>query len=544
MNKICIFCRQNFEIEDADHVFYKKFEVPAPQFCPDCRNQRRLVFRNDRNFYKRNCDLCGKVMISIVSTEKPFPVYCKECYLSDRFNPLDYGQDFDFSRSFFDQYAEMRAKVPRVTSFYTQSENSDYTVHSGKNKNCYMGSSFMECENAYYCHWAFYCKDSMDLYTCQRMERCYFCSDCDKCFGSSYLENCLGLSFSYLCFNCRNSSNLLGCVGLRQEKNRILNEPASEEEIASTLKRLNTDPEFRRDFQEKYKALRLKIPVRDFWERNCENVSGNYIMNSRNVQYAYNVRNVEDSRYVYEVGELKDGMDITHCARGEFIYEVKAVIDLSFSKFCNLCYQCSELEYCDNCQSARNCFGCMGLKGNNYCILNKQYTPEDYKMSVEKIKEHMRKTGEYGEFFPAVLSPYGYNETKAMDHYELTKEEAIMKGFKWKDEDPRSYLLQTVTIPEDIAAVPDSIVNEVLACSECKKNYKIIPQELKLYREMGIPIPKKCFDCRHKERRQWENPRKLLERACDKCGKSLETSYAPDRPETVYCEDCYVQLVN
>lgn len=157
-----------------------------------------------------------------------------------------------------------------------------------------MGSSIMDCEDVFYSHWAFYCKDSMDLYTCQKMERSYFCSDCDECFTSFYLENCMGLSSSYMCFDCRNSSNLLGCVGLRQEKNRILNEPAGEEEIASTLKRLNTEPDFRNTFQEKYRALRLQVPVRDFWEKNCENVSGNYIVNSNNAQHAYNVRDVED----------------------------------------------------------------------------------------------------------------------------------------------------------------------------------------------------------------------------------------------------------
>ena len=26
---------------------------------------------------------------------------------------------------------------------------------------------------------------------------------------------------------------------------------------------------------------------------------------------------------------------------------------------------------------------------------------------------------------------------------------------------------------------------------------------------------------------------------CAKCGKEIKTSYAPDRPETVYCKQCY-----
>ncbi|MEK9159944.1 MAG: hypothetical protein AAB383_04405 [Patescibacteria group bacterium] len=539
----CKNCQSNFSLEEADFEFLKKFDVPAPTFCPDCRNQRRLVFRNDRNFYRRECGMCKKVIIAIFSEDKPFPVYCKDCYLSDAFDPLQYGVDFDPSRPFIEQFAEMRARVPRVASFQTQSENSDYTVHSGKNKNCYMGSSYMECENSYYSHWLFYAKDCLDLYLCQKMERCYFCTSCDDCYGSAYLENCQGVSFSYLSFDCRNSSQLIGCVGLRQKTHQILNQSASEEELASTLKKLNTDPAFRAEFQRKYDELRLQVPVPEMWVKNSENVSGNYITNCRNAQHSYNVRELEDARHVYEVGHLKDGMDVTHCANGEFIYEVKAVIDLSFSKFCNLCYQSSQLEYCDNCQSTKNCFGSMGLKGHSYCILNKQYSKEAYESLRAQIIEKMRATGEYGEFFPAALSPFGYNETKAMDHYELTREEALAKGFKWKDEDPRSYQPQTAVLADDIAAVPDSITNEILACSECRKNFKIIPQELKLYRELGVPVPKKCFGCRHKERKSLQNPRKLWNRECAQCKAAIVTTYGPEKKERVFCEKCYLAAI-
>lgn len=482
-------------------------------------------------------------MVSMYSPDKSLTVYCKECYLSDRFDPLSYGVDFDPGRSFFEQFREMRAPVPRIATFQTQSENSDFTVHSGKNKNCYMSSALVECENTYYSHWAFYCKDSLDLYLCHHMERCYFCTDSDKCYDSCYLENCMDLNSSGWCFDCRSCSNLLGCVGKRQVKNRILNQPASPEEVKATRKRLLSDPQFKREFEAKYAALRLEVPVRDFLERNSENVSGNYIVNSKNAHHVYNVKEVEDSRYIYEVGGLKDGMDVTHCANGEFVYEVKAVIDLTFSKFCNLTYQSSLLEYCDNCQSTKNCFGCIGLKGHSYCILNKQYLPDEYHALVARIKEHMMKTGEYGEFFPSSFSPYAYNETKAMDHYELSKEEALAQGYVWKDEDPREHLPQTCSVPHDIQDVPDSILNEILACQICGKNYRLISQELELYRSLGQAIPVHCWGCRHKQRKSTQNPRKLWQRACQSCGTNITTSYAPSRPEKVYCEACYLKVV-
>ena len=43
---------------------FMKMKV-APTFCPDCRLQRRLSFRNERTLYKRPCELCGQETISM-----------------------------------------------------------------------------------------------------------------------------------------------------------------------------------------------------------------------------------------------------------------------------------------------------------------------------------------------------------------------------------------------------------------------------------------------------------------------------------------------
>ena len=94
-----------------------------------------------------------------------------------------------------------------------------------------------------------------------------------------------------------------------------------------------------------------------------------------------------------------------------------------------------------------------------------------------------------------------------------------------------------------IADVSDDIVKHILTCEITGKPYKIIPQELKFYREMNLPIPRKCPDQRHKERMALRNPRKLWSRKCKKCGKEMQTTYAPERQEIVYCEECYLKEI-
>lgn len=156
----------------------------------------------------------------------------------------------------------------------------------------------------------------------------------------------------------------------------------------------------------------------------------------------------------------------------------------------------------------------------------------------------MKKTGEYGEFFPASLSPYGYNETQGQVYMPLSKEEALRLGFKWEDATTGIYGRETIEkdkIPDDIINISESITKEILKCEDCTKNYNIIPQELLFYKKETVPIPRSCPDCRYKKRIALRLPRHLWHRHCmnEGCENEFETPYAPERPEKIYCEDCY-----
>lgn len=156
----------------------------------------------------------------------------------------------------------------------------------------------------------------------------------------------------------------------------------------------------------------------------------------------------------------------------------------------------------------------------------------------------MKKTGEFGEFFPASMSPWAYNETVAIEYFPLNKEDAKKQGFTWyENPNERKAVPQTYTIPDHIRDVPDSILNEILACTRCGKNYKIIAQELKHYKEQNIPIPLNCPDCRHRDRIARRATRRLFERACTKCRSAIQSPYQNTRPEKVYCSKCYLETV-
>ncbi|MCX6723092.1 MAG: hypothetical protein NT094_03415 [Candidatus Staskawiczbacteria bacterium] len=105
--KQCQNCKQDFIIEPDDFTFYEKIKVSAPTFCSECRLQRRLTFRNERNLYHHKCGLCDKSIVSMYSSDKPFPVYCHDCWWSDKWSPFSYGRDYDWNKSFFEQFKEL-----------------------------------------------------------------------------------------------------------------------------------------------------------------------------------------------------------------------------------------------------------------------------------------------------------------------------------------------------------------------------------------------------------------------------------------------------
>ena len=140
----------------------------------------------------------------------------------------------------------------------------------------------------------------------------------------------------------------------------------------------------------------------------------------------------------------------------------------------------------------------------------------------------------------------------------MTKDEVLAKGWHWEENIPGTFGKETVSsasVPDKIEDVPDSYLSEIFSCTNCSKNYNITQNELLFYRKENLPFPRRCPNCRYKRRFDLRPPRKLWHRQCmcgstsspqatnhghkSQCPNEFETTYAPERPEKVYCESCY-----
>ncbi len=529
----CKECNLDFIITDEDLKFYKKLQVPKPKSCPDCRLVRRFNERNPKTLYYRQCDLSGNQTLSQFHKDSAFPVYSPENWWGDDWDGTEYNQNYDFERPFFAQYEELKNKVPHLALFNTVGtiENSDYNNCTAYLKNCYLIAESDYCEDCYYSNLLKKCTDVVDCSVCYEDELCYECVDCQKSQRLFYSQDCESCHDSYFLNNCTSCDNCIGCINQRQKKFMIFNKQYSQEDykrLKSEMK-LNT-LEGIEELQKMGANFFLSQPHKYVIEEQNQNSSGDHLFNCKNAYECFDSIDLEDCRYCQKLSlGVKDSMDYNSWGnKCELIYQCCSVGDnCNNVKFCSNCQSnINDCEYCAECFSISNCFGCVGLKRKKYCILNKQYSKEEYEQLIPKIKEHMMKTGEYGEFFPKHLSPFGYNETMAMDAFPLSKNEAQEKGYKWHKEENS----------------PKNSSDDALQCN-CGKNFKIISQEKNFYEKLNIPTPKKCPLCRHKNRMAKRRPLKLWKRQCDKCSKEINSNYSSKSSEKIYCKECFLKEV-
>ena len=585
----CQNCKSDFVIEPEDFRFYEKMQVTAPTFCPKCRLQRRLTFRNERSLYRRKCDSCGKDIIAMHDPEGPIHSYCGPCWWSDKWDPLSYGKEYDFSKPFFTQLRELMEEVPHqdLVTIYSSLVNTSFTNMNHELKNCYWLFNSDYDENCFYGEEVEKSKDCMDVTMVENSELIYGSLNCSKCYQAYFSVDCASSNNVWFSKNLLNCSNCFGCVNLRGAQYCIWNEQLNKEEYLRRISEMELGSRSSiSQTKDKAEKFWLGFPNKYIHGFRNNNVTGDYVYDSREVKNSHIVNGSEYCRYCLWLilPGNKDCYDLTQFGENcERVYEAMSC-GLGAS---NLIGGINSVEgknlfYTMFCGNSNDLFGCLSLRSKKYCILNKQYTKEEYEELLPKIKDHMNtmpyvdKAGRahyYGDFFPTEISQFKYNETSAQEFFPLTEDDARKAGYDWRPSRERSYTVEITRkdIPDNISEVGDDIVGKTIECSHvvtggymhnCSTAFRIIPQELQFYRRNNLPLPDLCPNCRHAERAlSHRTPIQLWNRKCqcagsgsnngryantgkhshglESCMADFETSYAPDRLEIVYCEACY-----
>lgn len=449
-------------------------------------------------------------------------------------------------------------------------ENSTYIGNASDAKDCYLISNSTLPERCMYGVGYWHSRDCVDCYKVYNCENCYevvIGYDNYSCFYSKNITNC---SESYFLDSCNSCKNCFGCTNLSNKQYWAFNKQSTAEEIVRLIEDLCSSEANRSEVINKIDEFILSQPKRFAQIYSCENSSGNYLRNCKNVNNCFFVTEAENVEYSSNLSETSK--DIYDCCfvgmNMERIYQA-ATIGLGasdligcvnvFSNVKNIYYSI----YCIN--GCSDCFGCVGLKHKQYCILNKQYTREEYEKLAGQIAENMQKNGEWGEFVPISLSHYGYNDSLANYFYPISREEAKRIGANWTEKDYNLKFDGEFYRPnEDISFYDpkknpkakeniDEALKGVMQCQETNRPFKLVSTELFFYIKNRLPIPKIHPEARQAKRFKLCNGYKLFRRRCDcdnpnhghsgRCETEFETTYAPDRPEKVCCEACYQKAV-
>ena len=297
--------------------------------------------------------------------------------------------------TFLKTFKELRDRSPHLFSSSRENENSLYTEGIAYSKNCYwlfLGGWLQDC---YYGEFLVKCQDCVDCTKIEQSSLCYECVECISCYNSNYLLKCTSVQDSEYCLGVRNSSHCFLSTNLDHASYVFKNKAYTKEEyenLVNAYKKGKSQRELYIEWQELcYKTPRINLVM-----TQCENCIGSELSFSKNVYVGFDLINAEDYLYSEEGGYGKDCCDTFLTTGGELNYECYGVAKNSYN--CNFCVgliTCSNCEFCSRCYDCSDCFGSVYLKNKKFYILNKAYTPENYKYEMKLLKKNLKNSGNY-----------------------------------------------------------------------------------------------------------------------------------------------------
>jgi len=349
---------------------------------------------------------------------------------------LKFGQDFDYSISFFENLQRLMRNVSWPSRIsYMNNENCDYADMICGIKNVYLSSNVtFGSENVCY---SFSIKNnSRNIFNsvsvwnyCDNIYMSAWVTNSYNIFYSDYINNCSDTWFSSNMVWCR---ECLFCNDLDNMSYCIYNKQYSPNEFAVEKQKILSQ---KKNFMEYYQKLN-KV-----WKNiNSSNCKWWVIIQSENIQEWYFVNQIKNGKNLIMVwwkDACEEMYNCFQCASKKENYNYGAMASwwwdhlvTNYSVEWSYMYYNCLMEWCSYC------LGCVWLKNKQFCILNKEYTKEDRFELANQIFEKMDAEWTLWAFFPASMNPFYFNDTAAyLIDDSFTKEEVTKEWYLWRDEE-------------------------------------------------------------------------------------------------------------
>lgn len=424
------------------------------------------------------------------------------------FADTDHMTSKDYSmteRSLFAILLELIQSMQFPGMRHIHAENADYSDVVINSHTAYLSSTVISwCENVVY-------STSVKDHSRNVFESMMVRNNCENIFSSKSIIKSSNIFYSQSIHNCNNirfSHNMIGCHEclfcdhLENASYCIWNTHLSKEEYIQKKTDILSQ---KAQFTEHYKYI-VAIP----WDNLlCTESEGRSNIECQHISNSYYCYNVNQGRNLFLHGSAKWAENSFDCYTG-WSPRVNNMYAVTSSGDCEHIYcsgmideWSSNLYYCMYCYSCSFCLWCVGLQNKSYCILNKQYSKEEWYIKVDEIFSQMEKDRQLWSFFPASINPFYFNDTAAyLIDPSFTKEEVTAAWYLRRDEPIK------VDIPADADIVQSSNLdqfesfdkewNRIISADILKKviqdeswnYYRIIPMEYKFLMKHGLPLPR------------------------------------------------------
>ncbi|MBI3626512.1 hypothetical protein HY224_00510 [Candidatus Uhrbacteria bacterium] len=539
-SKTCRFSGKKFTVTEQERQCYERFGLPLPdihpmerlRYCPAFYNAYVLQWTKDAR--------TGKKILTNLDP-KEFPViYDNNYWMSSEFDARDYGREIDFTRPFFEQYKEMYWATPQPNLTSINNEDCDFCNYTVNSRHCYLTFHGPNNFNVHYSAMPWDSKDSIELFNSIACELSFQCVSSTNCYNVAFAffaANCRDSRFLYDCVNC---SDCYQCVNLKHKQFCIQNKQYTEKEYRARMAEIDLRSyKILAQEQAKWQEFLKDKPLRAQRNVNCENSDGVLMTNCRN---CHRCDSLTDSDNCYNTfgREGADSAD-SACFYSQNCTWAQGAMNSNNIYHTWATDYCYNIGYCQMVFNSHDLFGCYGVKKASFCILNKQYTEAEYKKLLPQLIAHMKKTGEWGQWFPYSISPFPYADSSASGCFPpLSPEQAKRMGVRQGSiEVPLINEKANSVLPDNLKDTGDEVLNQIFPCAKTGQPYKITKDELEFHRQVGLALPRWYWQPRIEQFYSYV-PRIPFEAHCGLCGKeilSIEDPAQIHRP--VWCDECF-----
>lgn len=543
---ICSISGQKFAISPLEWNLRQSFGFNSvPSIAPEFRFRELGAFWPHWTMHRRNCDRSGKSIISIFRPDCPFPVWNRDDWIAHTAPPQ---RKIDFSKSFFDQAWELFSRCPIPHTFQNHNQNCEYADDLFYSKNCYLVHSSANLEDCRYCYYCNYCKDSQYSVFSQHLELCSDAVHSSNCHNAIYIVDCRQVNDSAFLYDCRNCSNCMFCTNLRNKQYCFENQQLSKEEYSKKIAEWNNRS--RKTFNLAKDRFLFMLSTAA-WHRAtyvdlCQDSYGNFLRHCKNCEDSYLITEHEDSVHNAISGpHSRSTLDCMGSIGGERSFGTVMCVYCYETRFSFELHECRFCDYSAYCFQCKNCFGCCGLVGEEYCIFNVKYSPEEYKKLRDQLINHMESTREWGRFFPGYFAPNPYDESCSGFYFPLKEDEQRSLGFR-----TASVLHRKESNWRAQSDVPDSILEvandnrDIYWDENASRPFSITNEDIASCKKLHLSPPDSYYMTRIQENFRFVPfAGKLRDSTCAKTRRPIKTGWPSEYEGRILSEEAYVATI-